>query len=241
MRWLPVLLTLATVAPAQAWEPDVRAAERYTESRQGSVSFHVREGRRRWGHRGARTTRTASTVKVLLALAYLRRVVRDRPLGPGDRALLEPMIRRSDNVTATRIRDRVGNPAVARVARRAGLRDFRVHPIWGQSAISARDLSRLFGEVERLAPRRHRAYLMGLLRTIVPWQRWGIGKARPSGWRLYFKGGWGSGTGAVNHQGALLVRGRRRIAIGITTVGNPTHAYGSATLEGVARRLLRGL
>lgn len=242
MRWLLVLLTLATAAPAQAWEPDVRAAERFAETRQGVVAFHVREGDRRWGSQAGRVTRAASTVKVLLALGYLRRPdVRRRALGRADRALLEPMIRRSDNVTATRIRDMIGNAALARVGRRAGLRDFRVHPVWGQSAISARDLSRLFQRVEGLAPRRHRPYLMGLLRRIVPSQRWGVGQARPDGWRLYFKGGWGSGTGAVDHQGALLVRGERRIAVAITTVGNPSHAYGNATLEGVARRLLRGL
>ena len=242
MRWLLVLFTLATTAPAQAWKPDVRAAERYVETRQGIVSFHVRAGDRRWGSRAGRTTHSASTVKVLLALAYLRQAeVRRRALRAGDRELLGPMIRRSDNVAATRIRDMVGNPALARVGRRAGLRDFAVHPVWGQSRISARDLSRIFLRVRSLAPPRHRAYLMRLLATIVPSQRWGVGRARPKGWRLYFKGGWGSGSGAVNHQGALLVRGERRIAIGITTVGNPSHAYGSATLAGVARRLLRGL
>lgn len=242
MRWLLALLTLATTAPAQAWEPGVEAAARYADSRQGVVSFHVREGRRRWGHHGGRETRAASTVKVVLALAYLRRPgVRRRALTRADRALLAPTIRRSDDVTATRIRDLVGNPAVARVGARLGLRDFRVDPIWGQSTISARDLSRMFARVRAVAPRRHRSYLMRLLAAVVPSQRWGIGRATPDGWRLHLKGGWGSGSGAVNHQGALLVRGSRRVALGITTVGNPSHGYGSATLEGVARRLLRGL
>ena len=37
-------------------------------------------------------------------------------------------------------------------------------------------------------------------------QRWGIGQASLPGWRVYFKGGWGSGTGAVDHQVALLER-----------------------------------
>ena len=82
---------------------------------------------------------------------------------------------------------------------------------------------------------------MRLLRRIVPSQRWGIARARPRGWRLHFKGGWGSGTGWVDHQGALLTRGNSRISLAILTYGNPSHAYGKRTLRGVARRLLRGL
>ena len=55
---------------------------------------------------------------------------------------------------------------------------------------------------------------------------------------MYFKGGWGSGTGAVDHQVALLVRGEERIAIAVLTADNGSHAAGKKTLEGVFRRLL---
>ena len=37
-------------------------------------------------------------------------------------------------------------------------------------------------------------------------QRWGIGRVDVDGFRLYFTGGWGSGTGRVEHQVALLTR-----------------------------------
>ena len=124
------------------------------------------------------------------------------------------MIRRSDNVAATRVRDIVGNAAVVRLARRAGMTRFAVDPVWGLSLITARDQTRFFLRIERLAARsRHRAYALRLLRTIVPSQRWGMGQVIPDGWTLYFKGGWGSGTGAVDHQVGLLRRGdasRRR-------------------------------
>jgi len=75
----------------------------------------------------------------------------------------------------------------------------------------------------------------------VPPQRWGIARARPRGWALYFKGGWGSGSGAVDHQVALLRRGGRRLSLAIMTTGSPSHAYATETLRGVAARLLRGL
>ena len=60
-------------------------------------------------------------------------------------------------------------------------------------------------------------------------------------WRVYFKGGWGSGTGAVDHQVALLTRGDERIAVAVLTASNGSHAAGKETLEGVFRRLLHGL
>ncbi len=139
------------------------------------------------------------------------------------------------------MRDALGFGALNRFARRAGMRRFDEDPWWGESSITARDQTRFFLKVDRLVPRRHRAYAMSLLERIVPTQRWGIGRAAPRGWRLYFKGGWGSGRGLVDHQVALLTRGKRRVAIAVLTQGSPDHAYATATLEGVFRRLLRGL
>jgi hypothetical protein len=55
------------------------------------------------------------------------------------------------------------------------------------------------------------------------------------------KGGWGSGTGLVEHQVALLRRGEERVAVAILTTGSPSHDYGKQTLRGVAERLLQNL
>jgi beta-lactamase family protein len=175
--------------------------------------------------------------------AYLNHAgVRDRPLTVADEKLLDPMIRRSGNVAATKVRDSVGNGALVRLARRAGMTRFATHPVWGLSRITARDQTRLWLRFESFLPPRHRDYAMELLRTIVPRQRWGFGRlAYPPGWELFFKGGWGSGTGLVEHQVALLRRGPERVAIAILTTGSPSHAYGKRTLRGVAARLLRGL
>jgi hypothetical protein len=178
----------------------------------------------------------------MLLVAYLRQSsVRDRPLGAADRALLTPMVRWSDNVTATRVRDIVGDRGLVRLARRAGMRHFRPTPVWGLSSVDAADQSRYLLHIDRLVPRRHRAFALRLLGSVVRSQRWGIARVRPRGWALYFKGGWGSGSGAVDHQVALLRRGGRRVAVAIMTTSSPSHEYGKATLEGVARRLLRHL
>ncbi len=75
----------------------------------------------------------------------------------------------------------------------------------------------------------------------MPEQRWGIGKVEIPNWDLYFKGGWGDGSGSVNHQVALLRRGTHRVSVAVMTTNNPSHAYGAETLRGTFKRLLKGL
>jgi hypothetical protein len=232
------------VAPAYGWEPGVEGARAYARERTGVVAFAVRTPARAWRWRGGRRFHSASVLKAMLLVAYLRQpAVRDRPLRGDEKRLLEPMIRRSANDPASALVTRLGARRLSRFARRAGMTRFTpVTRIWGHSLITAQDQARFFLRLDRLVPERHRTYALGLLAGIVPRQRWGIARvAPPSGWKLYFKGGWGSGTGLVDHQVALLTRGSERVSIAIMTVRNGSHAYGKQTLRGVARRLLRGL
>jgi hypothetical protein len=233
---------LTEPAAAAPWQPHLREARHYAEHRLGDVSFAVRTERRLYGLDAWRPVPAASVLKAMLLVAYLRQPdVRGRALRRGDLALLAPMVRWSDNVCASRVRDIVGNGALVGLARRVHMRFFAPAAIWGLSRIDAADQTRFFLHLERFVPRRHRRTALRLLRTVVPPQRWGIARARPRGWALYFKGGWGSGSGAVDHQVALLRRGGRRLSLAVMTTGNPSHAYAKETLRGVAARLLRGL
>jgi hypothetical protein len=119
------------------------------------------------------------------------------------------------------------------------MRRFVVEPAWGLSHIDAADESRFFLHLPGLVPARHRAYALDLLASVVSYQRWGFGQARPAGWHLYFKGGWG--VRSVNSQVALLRRGRLRVSAAILTRYDGGQAYGEATLRGMAQRLLAGL
>jgi hypothetical protein len=167
--------------------------------------------------------------------------VRDRGLTEDERDLLGPMIRRSDNNAATRVRDMLGPGPFLKLANDAEMKHFHYHQIWGRSRTSARDQAEFMYRLERHIPERHEGYARRLLNDIVPSQRWGIARQRPNHWRLYFKGGWGSGSGAVDHQAAFLERKDCRIALAIITEGNPSHAYGKQTLSGVADRLFDGI
>jgi hypothetical protein len=236
-------LAAPSAVGAQEWRPHVGEAAAYAKKRRGEIAFSVRTPTGSWGWRARKTFHSASVLKPMLMLAYLDRAgVRDRALTQADKALLRPMITRSDNATASRIVGIVGRRGLDRVARRAGMKNFKpVTPIWGHSIVTPEDQSRFFLQIDTLLPPRHRDYAMSLLGAIVPSQRWGIARVPLPGWRLYFKGGWGSGTGLVDHQVALLTRGDERIAVAIMTRGNGSHAYGKQTLRGMATRLLRQL
>jgi beta-lactamase class A len=224
-------------------DPGIAPARRYANRRRGRIAFEVidPEGREAGLHPGW-SFPMASVFKVMLLATYLDRPrVAHRALHHFDRRLLVPMIRRSDSVAATRVRDIVGPGAVGRLAHRAGMRSYRYDPVWGLSRTSPRDQARFMDHFDRYVAPRHRAFARHQLAHIVPSQRWGIGRLRLPGWRLYFKGGWGSGTGAVDHQVAFIESGQERIAVAIFTAADGSHRYGKQTLRGIAARLLRGL
>jgi hypothetical protein len=184
----------------------------------------------------------ASTFKVMLMVAYLRQdSVDDRPLTNYDKDLIRPMIRRSDNENATRIRDMLGQGPIEGLADRAGMKHFEWNSIWGYCKTSARDQAFFLRNLRRYVPNRHWDFAKRQLAHIVGYQRWGIGQVDlPPGWDLHFKGGWGISS-VVNHQVVLLRNKHRRVGLAVLTEGNPSHGYGAQTLEGVFERLLRDL
>lgn len=221
----------------------MRSAIRYADGRSGSISFAVKSpSGALFAYRGHRVVPAASVFKAMLLVTYLRQgSVRHRKLNDDDRSLLAPMIKRSDNSSASAIADRVGSRRIYRLARDAGMRHFHYTRPWGLSKIDATEQARFFFHLESYIPRRHEDYARYLLSHIIRPQRWGIAKVRRPDWELYFKSGWGSGTGAVSHQVAFLEQGAMRIAVAIMTTSSPSHEYSTETLRGIAARLLRDL
>ena len=225
----------------QLWRPDMTAATAYARGRAGDIAFAVRTARRFEGDRPDHQEWSASVVKAMLLVAYLDRPsVRGRALSPGERAVLGPMIRASNNDDAQQIFDSIGQGSLTALARRVGMTRFATNRVWGETLITARDQTRFFLGIDGFVAARHRSYAMRLLRSVIPSQRWGVGELAPDGWRLYFKGGWGYGTGLEDHQVALLVRGCARVSIAVLTMRDGSHAYGKQTLKGIFGRLLRG-
>ena len=225
----------------QLWRPDVRAAVAYAHTRIGDIAFAVRTPGRFTGYRSDHDEWSASMVKAMLLVAYLDRPsVADRDLDADDTDVLGPMIRASDNDDAQEVFDIVGQGGLGALAHRAGMTNFATNAIWGETEVTPRAMTQLFLHIDGYVVARHRSYAMRLLRSIIPSERWGIGELPQRGWRLYFKGGWGYGTGLLDHQVALLIRGCARVSVAVETMYDGSHAYGKATLEAIFRRLLRG-
>ena len=215
----------------------ITAARRYARRRAGTVSFAVIDthGRLR-GLRLDQQHRSASMTKAMLLVAYLRRAARDG-LERRARRLLDVMVRRSDNDAADEVYGVVGDAGLARVARISGMRRFQPVGWWTEARVTAADQARFFRRVRGITPVRHRAFAMRLLGSIVRAQRWGIPRAAPRGFRVYFKGGWRTG---LSHQAALVERRRLRIPLAVLTTADRRDPYLAETIRGVAARLLRG-
>jgi hypothetical protein len=230
------LASLAFLAPP-GWAPDTDAANAFADGRAGEVSFAVRTEDRLWGRAPDAVVHGLSLVKAVLLVATLQ-TARDRPLTATERRDLRPMIRESSNAAASRVVRRLGRARIERTARRVGMPRFRLAERWGLSATTAREQTRFFVRIDAAMPAAHRAYGMGLLQTVVPAQRWGVGQVVPPGWTASFKGGWTDGPGLSEHQVALLTRGDERVAVAVMSTGQPGHAYARRGLRGLFARLL---
>jgi zinc D-Ala-D-Ala dipeptidase len=219
----------------------VRAVQRWLRTRGGSNSWALVDS---WGrmHRFApdRTYVSASLVKAMLLVAYLRGIGNRAP-DAGERASLGPMITVSSNDAADTVYYRVGDAALYRLARLAGMRNFSVAGYWANAQLSAEDQARFFNRIDRLVPKASRGYARSLLSSIASYQRWGFSRySLAAGFRTFFKGGWrGTGSGQLVHEAALFERGGTRISMAVLTDGNPSHEYGTETLRGVAQRVFR--
>ncbi|WP_022929489.1 hypothetical protein [Patulibacter americanus] len=234
-------LTRRGLPSRTAWRAATQRARRWAAAQPERIRFALRVEDRSWAFRGAERTNSNSVLKATVLVAYLRRgSVRDRPLTRRERALLEPMIRRSANGPVPPLIDAIGGLEPLRaVARRGGMRRFApVRTPWGTSQITAADEVAFFAALPSLLPPRHRAYALELLRTIVPSQRWGLARAAPAGWLARFKGGWDD-HGDVKQ--VMRLECADRVVVASVLVDGTDHERSIAAIERVGRRLLMPL
>ncbi len=230
--------------PAERRRARIARAGDWADGRAGRVAFAVvgPDGEPH-GHNEHELFQSASVVKSLILAAELQRIAAaDRRLDPAVAAELRRMITVSDNDAASDVYDRVGPAGIEAIAHRAGMHDLRSSESWGATEISAADMAVMFAHLGRVFPERFEKFALGLLGSIVPEQSWGIPRvARERGWSVRFKGGWRPDPGGqIVNQAAELRRAGVRGAIAVLSDRQPSMAYGIATVEGIADRLLRG-
>ncbi|MCK9250802.1 MAG: class A beta-lactamase-related serine hydrolase [Solirubrobacteraceae bacterium] len=221
--------------PGSTFDAAVDAAKTAT----GQVGFALvdEQGRLVAGYHPERVNTGRSMSKALILVALLQRA-KDRALTGQERALADRMIRDSDNVAANTLLSRVSRRAVDQVARRVGMRQWdptagRGRAIayrLGTAAVSAQDFARLFAQIDRLIPTRHRSYGTGVLGSIRGAGRYGALDAGFSG-AVLSKGGWNvdGREGTVNQAAQITVGGR--------TYGFAVVLGGQSSLEGGGRQI----
>jgi beta-lactamase family protein len=178
--------------------------------------------------------RSASVTKAMLLVAVLRQAA-TRPLTGEEQKLLGPMITASDNDAAEKVYAEVGDLGLQAVAGAAHMRNLQPVGALFETRITAADQARLFLRIDRLVPKRHRAYARTLLSGIIAPQWWGAASvARARHFGVFFKSGWRED---IEHQVALLERFGKRLSLAILTSGESA-ADGRATEAGIASRLL---
>jgi hypothetical protein len=153
--------------------------------------------------------RSASLVKLFIALDYLESRGPGYKIPAGDLALLRPMLRSSNNDAASTLWVRDGwEEIVNRMITLIGLTD-TAPPVqvdkWGYTAVSAADVVKTYQYILHIANRKYREFIMGNLHQTTKCgsdrfdQSFGIPSALPRPWGV--KQGW-SGFGATPAPGA---------------------------------------
>ncbi len=201
-----------------------------SEARLSGVNFHS-------------TFPTASVVKAMLLVGYLRRLDArgQHTVDSFSNSFLYPMIHISDNNAATQCWSIVGDSGLYAVAQAAGMTNFSVSGLWGSALLSPADQARFFFIMDSLIPKEFVGYARFLLSTIDPSQSWGVPVvARPLGYQTFFKdGSEPTGLGQLVHQIDRLEGHGHTFSIAVMTDGDPSMRYGEQTIEGLTAALLR--
>jgi hypothetical protein len=166
-----VAVAVATAVLVPAGAPAAAASPPAPRVPAGTAAGYVvfdRQAGRIVAHRGAhRKFRSASVVKLLIAIDYLE----SHPTVPRrDRDLLKAMLRVSDDAAATAFWNRGGQGRIVqRAARRLGLTDTAPPPadkpgFWGYTSLSALDVARTYRYLVDRAEPRVGALILGHLR-----------------------------------------------------------------------------
>jgi beta-lactamase class A len=189
----------------------------------------------------------ASAIKVTILSALLLKAGGAARLTAAQRSLARSMITQSSNAAADRLWAQVGIAGMQRFLNRAGMTHTRLDDAWGLTQLTAADeltLLRLLTSPGPVLAPASRSYVLSLMAQVIASQRWGTPAGIGAGVAVHVKNGWlPYPTGRnwrVNSLGTFAGPGTA-YQLAVLTSGNPSMAYGIATIQGAARVINRAI
>ncbi|WP_232291769.1 serine hydrolase [Frankia sp. QA3] len=183
---------------------------------------------------------TASSVKLDILTALVQRAGASGRLTAREQALARRMISVSDNAAASALWADVGGaPAMNAFFARLGMHATTAGPggKWGLTRTTGADqlaVLRALSYPGTLSAA-GRAVVSGLLKTVIPAQRWGLTGGVPAGVRVELKNGWLPRTSGWVITSLAHVRGAGRdYVMAVYTKNGPTMRSGITTVQGLS-------
>lgn len=245
--------TTPSIVTGDAHPPFTTPVMNYVNSRMGTVTMTVHDliNQQTWYLNADQSRHANSIIKVDIMAAYLYQAQgTHRPISADIRMRLARMIEDSNNDDATYLYKLIGSCQ--------GLMSFNaliplLHTVpvcpsadfygWGLTATTASDqvaIMNLFAPGSALLTVGSQNLGLSYLTHISAATTWGVGYARTTGDVIAFKNGWSPLTSMTNWEMNSLgwVRGtNRNYEVAILISGNPSYAYGVATLNNLCHLL----
>jgi beta-lactamase class A len=226
----------------RAANPFASAALRdYLDQRGGNVTaaaYDVNSGVTYLYRPGVRE-QTASIVKVDILATLLHERQARGGLSAEQRGVAQGMIEASDNDDATTLWNEAGGAsAVQAFDDRAGMDQTSANVAWGLTTTTPLDqlkLLRLVMLPNDLLDLASREYEYELMRSVIPFDRWGVSAGLGQNATVALKNGWlpVAAGWQVNSIGQVTGSGRRYL-IAVMTNEDPSEGFGIATIERIS-------
>lgn len=248
----PIAALPAAVASSSGFAPLDPALAAYLSGLGNEVGASVHDlNHNQWyGYKANTPFITASSVKVAIMIALLRKVeAKGRPPNSTEMARLKAMIEHSDNDAATALYAEVGDQAGMRTfASQIGLSGFvpaDSHRGWGWSTITPSAMARLFTKLWRhkMVNNHDRALALKLMSHVESDQRTGVGTTAPSGAYVAMKNGWVPGPDGkwVMNSSGIVATSHGTYIIAVYTAHNPSLSRGERIVIHVCAAMARKL
>jgi beta-lactamase class A len=223
-----------------------KAMRHYIDSRRGNITAAVENLRtgRTYLWNPQERAQTGSIIKAdILETLLHQAIVSHTALDEGTTDAVQGMIEESDNDDATELWNQVGGAnGISAYNKLVGMTqtDPNTDGYWGETTTSAADQLKLLRQLvdkHGLLDASSQRYQLGLMKNVIPGQKWGVSSGVPAGVSVALKNGWlplSSDTDWEINSIGRITGGGRWYLIAALTAHDPSEQYGIDTIEGIS-------